>query len=70
MVKLEGIFEGKIKERTLYGVSGAVVSLFSKEFGAYGAMCGKSAHIASFTELAVLWSVPAHCAPFDNGTRQ
>jgi hypothetical protein len=66
----KGIFEGKIKERTLHGVSGAVGSLFCKEFAAYGAMCGQSTHIAAFAEMTVLQGVAAHCAPFDNGTRQ
>jgi hypothetical protein len=70
MVKLEGIFEGKIKERTFHGVSGAVGSLFCKEFAAYGAMCGQSTHIAVFAKLAVLHGIAAHCEPFDEGARQ
>lgn len=70
VVKGEEIFEGKIKERTLHGVSGAVGSLFYKEFAAYGVMCGQSVHIAAIAKMAVLHGPTAHCAPFDYGTRQ
>jgi hypothetical protein len=70
LVKLKGSFDGKIKERTLHGVSGAVGSLFCKEFATYGAMCRQSAHIAIFAKLAVLLCIAAHCEPFDEGVRQ
>lgn len=70
VVKGEEIFEGKIKERTLHGVFGAVDSLFYKEIGACRAMCGKSVHIAAFAEMAVLRGIAAHCGPLSGGTRQ